>query len=104
MSKLRLEPIGPAYQQQESVTVSSISKALTAATYKNHNTALITCEDATVRFWLSGTAPTASEGHILKADGELQLNSFDQIANVRFIRKGGADATLRVSYGGGRPS
>ena len=90
---------GPEYTAYESVTVSSTSKALTSGTYGLQHHAFITCETATVRFRLDGTAPTSSVGHLLDPGDVLKLDSPAQIANVRFIRRDGVDATLRVNYG-----
>ncbi|KKN28647.1 hypothetical protein LCGC14_0852200 [marine sediment metagenome] len=90
---------GPEYTADESVTVSTASKALTSGTYGLQHHAFITCETASVRFWLDGMAPTSSVGHQLDAGDTLTLDSPAQIVNVRFIRKDGTDATLRVSYG-----
>ena len=87
-------PVGPSYATFESVTVST-----TAATYTDCDNALITVETDQVRFRLDAVAPTSAIGHILDAGDTLLLSSADQIVGARFIRSGGADATLRVSYG-----
>lgn len=92
-------PVGPAYATFESVTVSTTAVTLTAATYTNCDNALITVETDQVRFRLDGVAPTSSVGHVLDAGDTLILDSADQIVGARFIRSGGSDATLRVSYG-----
>ena len=88
-----------SYDAFETVTISSSSVALTAATYLNQRFALITVETNPVRFRLDGTAPTATVGHILNAGDILELSSREQIVSARFIRKDAADATLSVSYG-----
>lgn len=88
-----------SYAAFETVTVSTVSKELTAATYDNQRFALITVESNAVRFRLDGTDPTSSVGHVLEAGDILTLDSLEQIQAVRFIRRDGADATLSVSYG-----
>lgn len=90
---------GADYDADESVTVTNASKELTSATYGDAQFAEITCETAAVRFWVGGTVPTATVGHILEPGDVLKLNSHSQIVDVRFFRKDGTDATLRVSYG-----
>ena len=92
--------LGPAYTASESITVTSAAKALTAATYANRHHAHITCETNPVRYWLDGTAPSATVGHRLEVGGVLDLDCEHQLANVKFFAVG-ADATLRVSYGVG---
>ena len=82
----------------ESVPVSSTALGLTAATYENARGAIITVEDAAVRYRLDGTAPTSTEGHVQLAGGVIRLSSADEIKNFRVIRKDSVNATLRVSY------
>lgn len=83
----------------ESVTVTGTAGGLTAATFDNSNSALITVETAAVRFRLDGTVPTASIGHELEAGDVLFLESNDEIQRVSFIRRDGVSATIRVTYG-----
>ena len=85
--------------QFESVTVSTVAIGITATLTDNQeNIALVTCEGATVRFRLDGTAPTASVGHILEPGDALKLEG-SELLNFLAIRKDGTDATLRVSVG-----
>jgi len=93
------EPHGAAYDADESVTVTNASKALTSGTYGDAQFAEITVETATVRFWLGGTVPSATTGHLLHPGDVLKLNRQEQIVGIRFFRRDGIDATLRVSYG-----
>ena len=91
---------GPAYDASESITVTSASIGLTAATLAGKVFAHITCETNPVRYWLDATAPSATVGHRLEAGGVLDLDSAHQLAKVRFFAVG-ADATLRVSFAKG---
>lgn len=95
------QEFGPHFDAYESVTVSDSSKALTSGTYADAQFATITVENAPLRFRLDGatTAPTATVGHVLLAGDVLELDRNTQIVNIRFIRRDGTDATLRVSYG-----
>ncbi len=86
------------YDVGESVTVSTAAVGLTATKYGNRSEAFITVEAAAVRYW-PNDVPTASVGHILSVDDVLKLHSATDIQRIRFIRKDGTDATLRVSYG-----
>ncbi len=88
------------YVEFESVTVSTAAIGLTAAKYESATNAFITVETASVRYATTwNTVPTSSVGHQLDAGDTLTLESADEIADFRVIRMGGADATLRVSYG-----
>ena len=93
------QPLGPDFDAFESVTVSTSSVGLTAATFGDAQYALITVETAAVRFRLDGTAPTATVGHVREVGEGLELDRNTQLEDIRFIRRDGADATLRVSYG-----
>ena len=99
MSLMQIIVGGLKYTAKESVTVSDSSKALTTATIGRNDQALISVEVAPVRFWLNGDEPTASVGHILEEGERLLIMNRTTLHNVRFIRKDGNDATLRVSYG-----
>ncbi len=87
------------YDVDESVTVSSTAKVLTASKYGNRSEAFITVEVAPVRWWTGNTPPTSSVGHLLAVGDVIKLHSALDIQNIKFIRKEAADATLRCSYG-----
>lgn len=90
---------GPAYSSYEPLTVSNSAKAFTAATIGDRNFAFVTCEAAAIRFRVDGTDPTATEGHELLVGEKLTLNRIQQLQKFRAIRRDGADATLRCSFG-----
>ncbi len=94
------QTVGPPYSAEESITVTSAAIGLTAATLAGKIFAHITCETNPVRYWLSGTSPSATVGHRLEAGGILDLDSAHQLANVKFFAVG-ADAALRVSFAEG---
>ncbi len=87
----------------ETITVSTLSVGLTAASIANKNLAIITVESQPVRFRPDGstTAPTTSVGHIMQDGDILELENLEAMQAVRFIRDGGTDATLSCSYGVG---
>ena len=86
-----------SYQNKESITVSSAALPLTANLADSYSDALITVETDAVRFWLDGTAPTASLGHKLDVGDVLVLTGRAELDGFRVIRVT-TDATLRVSY------
>lgn len=87
------------FNQKESVTVSSTAIGITGTLTDNQeNMALITLETAAIRFWLDGTAPTSSVGHILDPGDVLRLED-GELLGFKAIRKDGTNATLRVSVG-----
>lgn len=88
----------------ESLPVSTTAISLTAANYAAHRIAVITVENAAIRFRIDGTDPTSSEGHEVEDGGRITLFSADDIFNFRVIRRDASDAILRVSYGDGSES
>lgn len=93
----------------ETLTVSSVSKALTASVYSTfestNNThidakiATITTETNSIRVRFDGSAPTSAVGHLIPAGTSLELQSLSQIRNFRVIATG-SDATITVTYWG----
>ena len=93
---------GLAYAQfaYESITVSSVAKTFTAATYGlGVRKAIVTCEDNNIRFTLDGTqVPTsAGVGHLLYVGQTLTLDKYE-IQNFKAVRASGTDATLKITY------
>ena len=60
--------------------------------------ALVTVESADIRFWLDGTTPTASVGHVAASGDQIILDSPEEVRLFEAIRKGDDSATLRISY------
>jgi hypothetical protein len=99
MSLMQLVTGGLIYKAKETVTVTTASIGLTTATIGRNDQALITVEDAAVRYWLNGEAPSATVGHILEEGGALLIQNRTTLHNVRFYSREGIDATLQVSFG-----
>ena len=90
---------GVAWAIDESVTVSSTSKALTTANYSQFQRAMITVETAAIRFTLDGvTTPTDAVGIKLNVGENLFLPNQDLISKFRAIRLTATNATLKVTY------
>lgn len=82
----------------EQLTTVSSSTALTAATYKNANYALIECDHTAnkyVRWRDDGTAPTATVGNTLAPGDTLQYDG--DLSTIRLIEES-ASAKINVSY------
>ena len=81
----------------QSLAISTTSVGLTVPT-QSTAMARITVEDQPIRYWPSGT-PTASVGHLATAGTVLTACQAD-LATIRFIRQGGTDANLSITYYG----
>jgi len=86
----------------ESITVSNTVKMFNETNYKSGSDyakrALITVEDAQIRWRYDGTNPTSSEGHLSNPMDTIVLTGTDNIKNFRVIRKGSTDANIRITY------
>jgi len=86
----------------ESITVSNTAVGFTPSVYNptghKAQVAFVTCEDASIRFRIDGTAPTASEGHLLNSGDSTTIEGYENIKNFKAIRTGASNATLRVTY------
>lgn len=89
---------------QEEITVSSISKALTAATYAasggwgSATKAVVQVLSASIRFRLDGTAATNTTGFAESAGSSFELNGEAEILGFRAIKATGSDAKIIVTY------
>ena len=83
----------------ESITVSTTALTLTENLAENFSEAMITVEAQAIRFRLDGQAPTATVGHEVIVGGLVVLSGFWEMDKFQAIRRDGADATIRVSYG-----
>lgn len=93
------ELVGPQHGSFEALSVSTAAVGFTAATVGNRAHAHVLVEDAAVRYRTDGTDPTASVGTPLEVGDQLKLNNARDIANIRFIRRDGVDATLNSHFG-----
>jgi len=86
------------------LTVSSLSAAMYDQGKMKANKALITVEDAAIRFLVDGSKPTATVGHLASAGDAIELGSHDEIKHFKCIKgtSGGTpyagDAQLKISY------
>ena len=85
--------------QHESITVSDTAIGFTSSliTYPVFG-ATCTLETGQIRFWLDGTDPTSSEGHLLEIGQSIGLTNGVQIGNFRAIKTGVTSGVLRCSY------
>ena len=79
----------------EAVTVSTVAIGITAAS--GAIAAMITNGAEAIR--MRGGTPTASVGHYINPYSVLDLYQ-DDMADVKFIRVGGSDSTIHVTYFG----
>lgn len=61
--------------------------------------AVITVETAPIRYWVDGSAPTSSEGHLVGDGGTIVLQSNDEIRKFRAIRSTGVSGVLQITFG-----
>ena len=81
----------------EQLSITDTAKAL-ASIPANANGAVITVEDATMRYRDDGTNPTATVGLRVFVGGTIVLNSRDSLDKFRAIRTGSSNSEINVSY------
>lgn len=97
-------PVGHAQTATyEAITVSTVAVGVASATYGNPATTgqrlrmcSVRVETAAIRFRLDGTNPTSSVGTPMSADDVLDITNTGVMADLKFIRSGGSDATVHV--------
>lgn len=61
--------------------------------------AVVTVETGTVRFWVDGTAPTTSTGHLCNPGDMIFLHTKSQVDNFKVISTTATYGVLMISYG-----
>lgn len=84
----------------ESLTVSTVVKVLTAATYLHAVEAVLQVLGQPVRYYCDGRTPTSTTGVLVYDGGLITLKSRFEMVNFKAIRDTNAtgDATLEAVY------
>jgi hypothetical protein len=87
----------------EKLTCSGAVQGFTAGTMNATNKrkavrAVVTIEDAPVRYNWDGSVPTASAGHLANAGDVLIVLGYDALANFQIIKQGATTAYAMVTY------
>ena len=86
----------------ESIAVRGTVAVLTPKIYNQQSykaqIAIFSVETADVRFWMDGSAPTATAGHVMKAGDYFSLCSPSMIERFKATRASATDAIVRVTY------
>lgn len=62
--------------------------------------AFVTIETNSIRYWIDGTTPTPSLGHIARAGESFELFNYRNLQNFKTINEDdGFTSTIRVTYG-----
>jgi len=92
-------PDGYTWIDEETITVSTLALPLSVSKVSKALVAWIEVQTADIRYWLSGTLPTTTAGHILYNTDMALLENRAEMQGLRMIRDGSSDATVVVSYG-----
>lgn len=86
----------------EQITVSTTVVSLTTTKYLTDGEyakrAIITVEDAQIRYRTDGGNPSSSVGHILNRNDVLTILGTSNIKNFKAIKTGVTDGKISVSY------
>lgn len=83
---------------KEILTIGSTATTFTAATIVNCKAAFMTVESASIRIWMDGSTPTATEGHLISDGDPFVVRGVNNLRNFKAIRVTGTDATVMVTY------
>ncbi len=86
----------------ETITVAGTAIGITASTMiaNSENYAVLTVEDATIRFTTDGsTTPSATVGHLAEAGDVIELDTASELNAFRAFRTTGTSASVPVSTG-----
>jgi len=92
-------PEGYIWIDEETITVSTVAKGLDPTKVRKAKVAWAEVQTAEIRYYLSGTLPTTTAGHVLYATSTILLENEFEMRGFRIIRDGSADASVVVSYG-----
>lgn len=87
----------------ESLSITDTAKSLSESKYKDSEgqyakRAVITVEDAQIRYCYEGTTPTSAIGHSALPRDVIILGSAHNIRQFKAIRKGNTNANIKVTY------
>lgn len=85
---------------KETLTIAATALPFTNGTHRGE-AARAVCgplESGQVRYWVDGSVPTATVGHILNVGDSLVVDTPQEIANFLAIRTGGVSGSLPVTY------
>ena len=87
--------------RHESITVSTtaVGMTVTQAAGGHPDAAIVTVEDAAIRFTIDCTTATTTVGHIAEHGDVIELVGRDELARFSAISKNGGTATLKVTQG-----
>ena len=80
-----------------SVVAITALTGYSATTIKTASRAIITARTGGVMFTYDGTTPSATVGHYLGASQNIAVEGVANIANLKFIREAGTDASLSIT-------
>lgn len=86
------------WDAHEVLTVSSTALALTKALAENADVVLVSIEDAQSRYFLHGSVPTTTTGHLLSSGDIIKLRGRAEIDQFRIIYVS-VNAKALCSYG-----
>jgi len=82
----------------EMITVGNTAVGLTPAAYAGADLAIVSVEDAPIRYWEHGANPTATVGQLVDFDERFPLLSPAILVGFRAIRASGSDSSIAVTY------
>ncbi len=91
--------IGPTRQETVTVGATAVGITTTVADGFLPAAAIITVENAAIRFCVEGTTATSTVGHAAEPGALIELHDRGEVTNFSAIRRDGVSATIQVTSG-----
>lgn len=89
--------VGMVPKGHQTVSVLTTATGLGSGIPSGATQAFITVETSSCRYWVDGTAPTGSQGHLVNNGDTIVLNASAQLVNFQIICIS-STATLQITY------
>ena len=97
ISNLYINHVNPNATDQALAVDNTAGGVQFSALHSDTDYVLIDVQDADVRMTLDGSAPTASNGHLLQSSQGLLTMGAELIADAKFIRDDATDAVIHLT-------
>ena len=83
---------------QSALTIDSTAGGIALTRPAGTQRASVQVFTAPIRYWMDGTAPTATTGHRADTYDIIELETPEEVLNFRGIREVGTSATVEITY------
>ena len=84
----------------ETLTIGTVTSSGVSSTAKDSELklAVISVENADLRFWYDGTIPATNTGHLLVQNNFIVISGINNLLNLKMISGGTSSVKVSISY------